>query len=722
MRSEYNYTPNQTVTPNAVAGPVTYNPTTKEWGAYIMELNNDFNEIPLPDGLRVNATTVAHRGYVTGFTGLTSYIGQHIYANPYIIGAITTEQTSMIHLGFVISATTILVSIRKEMPRDTRAGFDPIITDDPFIHSTYGTFSGATSLSAKRMAIDTDNNFICITDGLKVIQINLSMDTIIRTYIETSAPVAVAIDPGTVSGTNRLFIALSNDTIKVYNASTGAYIETFGSSGSGNGEFSGISDMEYTNRDPAYLSHGDGISKLMFESTGISPDLVTVEIKEIDYLAQTIGMAISLTSKYNNHISDAGDHTTGVDAINAITSPDPTDLDMLITRVIEMLNDYTAHNDDALLATPLYHAAQTTGHTLVSTAAPTNLIECMVRLNNIKATFNGHDADTTAHGIGSQYQMAGADAGTVPATVSVVSNDIIVTLAATLGVKTSIADDIKTLLDGSSAASLINTTSGGTGLVFPLVKTNLIGQCLFVSETTNQRIQTFDTSLIYLRKIDTAYQIHGIHIIESGIILLSTDTNGIFSTTNNGQILTQLINYGAAEGEVTGPCGLVTDTSGDVFVADNTLNAFKLFTSAGVYIRQINARLKIATDAPVDVVMDGTTIYLLCEENCSKGTWNFSNVIDDGTLLEYDTSINEWIQAVGNNFGAIKIANNKLLYIGHSPEDISDNIINVNLTLYQYVFRNITNPEKIEASVTPMASRKIGYYVKGHGFYFRGDT
>ena len=47
---------------------------------------------------------------------------------------------------------------------------------------------------------------------------------------------------------------------------------------------------------------------------------------------------------------------------------------------------------------------------LSSTAAVTTLEGAITRLNDIKAKFNLHDADATAHTTGSKYQIAATDA------------------------------------------------------------------------------------------------------------------------------------------------------------------------------------------------------------------------------------------------------------------------------------------------------------------------
>lgn len=125
-------------------------------------------------------------------------------------------------------------------------------------------------------------------------------------------------------------------------------------------------------------------------------------------LYNLIDLANDLKAKFNSHIADASDHTTAADAVNTITSDDADDFDSLVTLVTELLTNYDAHEGDAELGSSwVYHAAQeASDHSLITTDAPTSLFEINERLVDLKDKFNAHDADSTAHGVGSQYQSS----------------------------------------------------------------------------------------------------------------------------------------------------------------------------------------------------------------------------------------------------------------------------------------------------------------------------
>lgn len=132
------------------------------------------------------------------------------------------------------------------------------------------------------------------------------------------------------------------------------------------------------------------------------------EYKEATGLASAIALANSLKAIYTRHIADVTQHTTAADATNVITAADAKDLATLITLVSDLLTQYDAHEGDSELAALwLYHAAQETGDaSLVSSAAPTTLTECITRLNDLKTKFKTHDDDATSHAVATQYPIS----------------------------------------------------------------------------------------------------------------------------------------------------------------------------------------------------------------------------------------------------------------------------------------------------------------------------
>ncbi len=134
-------------------------------------------------------------------------------------------------------------------------------------------------------------------------------------------------------------------------------------------------------------------------------------------LASAIALATELRTDYAAHVADVtvGDTTGEHKALHtagqlATTSVVPYNLTTLLALTNDLTAKYTLHNTDAIAATPTYHQAQDTTHALSATTPVTTLAGALTRLNDIKAKFNAHDAETTAHTTGSKYQIAAADA------------------------------------------------------------------------------------------------------------------------------------------------------------------------------------------------------------------------------------------------------------------------------------------------------------------------
>ncbi len=123
--------------------------------------------------------------------------------------------------------------------------------------------------------------------------------------------------------------------------------------------------------------------------------------------ALVYAFANDFKAKWNAHVGDASQHTSGADSTNVITSANATNLATLITLITEAITDYTAHEADSQLASSwAYHAAKATDtRQLASAVPPTNIGECVLRLSDLSSKFNAHDNDGTAHGVAASHQQ-----------------------------------------------------------------------------------------------------------------------------------------------------------------------------------------------------------------------------------------------------------------------------------------------------------------------------
>lgn len=144
-------------------------------------------------------------------------------------------------------------------------------------------------------------------------------------------------------------------------------------------------------------------------------------------LASAIALANSLKTITNAHGADAVEHSAA-DAVNyPIVADDAEGLvDVLILTGL-LLTAYDGHDADAELASAwAFHGAQEAGdHSLASAVTPTTLSEALTRLNDLKAKYNAHDADSTAHTTGSTHQEAVSDVA-FGAAILVAEDDVIV--------------------------------------------------------------------------------------------------------------------------------------------------------------------------------------------------------------------------------------------------------------------------------------------------------
>lgn len=140
-----------------------------------------------------------------------------------------------------------------------------------------------------------------------------------------------------------------------------------------------------------------------------------------------------LQTKFNAHDADTGCHVTGSTHQDSSTgfSFAATDYVSMMSIATAVLAQYDLHDADAEEVTPTYHAATEAGdHSLVSAVAPTTLQEAVTRLNDLKAKFNAHDADGTAHGTDTQHQIVADDAAygvaVIVACVGALAGDIVI--------------------------------------------------------------------------------------------------------------------------------------------------------------------------------------------------------------------------------------------------------------------------------------------------------
>ncbi len=130
-------------------------------------------------------------------------------------------------------------------------------------------------------------------------------------------------------------------------------------------------------------------------------------------LASAIALANETKDMYLAHIADTAMHTTAADTVNTLQLNSATvgyayNIGSLITLISEMLTDYDAHEGDSEGGgAGAYHAgAETDEDSLTSAVAPTDLPECITKLNDLKLKLLSHEADASSHAVQTQRAIS----------------------------------------------------------------------------------------------------------------------------------------------------------------------------------------------------------------------------------------------------------------------------------------------------------------------------
>ena len=139
----------------------------------------------------------------------------------------------------------------------------------------------------------------------------------------------------------------------------------------------------------------------------------TTYASNVQALALGILLSTELKTDMLAHAASLVRHDSAQSATVLTAVPAATDLASLKVLTAALKVFFAAHNTDAILGSPTYHAATTKDCVLASLAAPTTMALCLSILNDMKAKFNDHEDETVGHTGGSAsiaaQQIAAAD-------------------------------------------------------------------------------------------------------------------------------------------------------------------------------------------------------------------------------------------------------------------------------------------------------------------------
>jgi tripartite motif-containing protein 71 len=121
---------------------------------------------------------------------------------------------------------------------------------------------------------------------------------------------------------------------------------------------------------------------------------------------------------------------------------------------------------------------------------------------------------------------------------------------------------------------------------------------VFVADSSNYRIQEFNSSGAYVSQFGTLGNGHGQFLGPSGIAVDSSNNlwvgdgsdgnpiDRIEEFSNSGAYISQFGTKGSANGQLRFPTGVAVDSSNNIWVADHDNHRIQEFSSSGVYISQ----------------------------------------------------------------------------------------------------------------------------------------
>jgi len=126
---------------------------------------------------------------------------------------------------------------------------------------------------------------------------------------------------------------------------------------------------------------------------------------------------------------------------------------------------------------------------------------------------------------------------------------------------------------------------------------------LYVADTSNHRVQKFDSSGNYLMQWGSKgdgdgefYNPNGIAVDNDGnVYVTDTYNKRIQKFNSSGDYITQWGDHGFRDGQFESPNGIVVDNNGNVYVADASNHRIQKFDSSGKYLMQWGTQSSLST-------------------------------------------------------------------------------------------------------------------------------
>ena len=187
---------------------------------------------------------------------------------------------------------------------------------------------------------------------------------------------------------------------------------------------------------------------------------------------------------------------------------------------------------------------------------------------------------------------------------------------------------------------------------------------IYVTDSGNSRVQSFQTSGVYVAQFPTTFAASAIAIDTSGNLYLGC-SGGVEEYTSGGIFITSWGSTGSGNGQFySSPQGLAVDASGNVFATDGFDHRVEKFNNSGTYLAQWgsngtgNGQFKLPWGIAVNSAGD---VYVVDQDNDNVQKFdNNGNFLSKwgGSIGYLNGPSGAWMDAAGHLFIANSVDSN----------------------------------------------------------------
>jgi DNA-binding beta-propeller fold protein YncE len=414
-----------------------------------------------------------------------------------------------------------------------------------------GQFSGPRGL-----AVDSDGNIWVADTGNSRIQKFDPSGNFLLKVVGFSSIYDIAVD-----SSNNVYTVLLGGTIKKYNSS-GTYIITIGSNGSGNGQFNSPRRLSFDSNDNMYVADAGNARVQILDSSGNYLSSFTIFEGSNNFFGLDVtpdGNTLYVADTINNRVQKFIGNNKFSTNLSGLTCGGTYYARAFATNV-----DGTTYGSQVNITLDSTLGCKPTVSTSVSSSITTSSATLSGEITN-----GGNLANTIR---GFQYGTTNS-----------------------YGLESNEYGDF-----GSSGIFMSQFGLNGSGdgeFEWPFEITIDNDDNIYIADRDNDRIQKFDSDFNFILKFGTSGSGNGqfgqpvdLDIDSLGnIYVVDPQRNRVQKFTSEGVYITKWGTSGSGDGQFDQPYGIAIDDSDNVYVVDRNNARVQKFTSEGVYVSQFGA-------------------------------------------------------------------------------------------------------------------------------------